>query len=147
MRPPIRGQAPPPLPTVVLLTDDVDNRSKAEKDGIPCSSGERVFRLQTRATNSPVRLLIVRRYVEGMPKSTQLVDLLSAGSNSIEPTAAAGRPPLYSEVSSCQSSKPAFLTGYGRGLVFIYRCTHGRSQSRPIVPRPFQCKPIQLFGG
>ncbi|KAI0282541.1 hypothetical protein BGY98DRAFT_954568 [Russula aff. rugulosa BPL654] len=79
-RPPIRGQAPPTLPTVVLLTDDVDNRSKAEKDGTPCSS--------------------VRRYVEGMPKSTQLVDLLSAGSNSIEPTPAAGRPPLYPEYLS-----------------------------------------------
>jgi exosome complex exonuclease DIS3/RRP44 len=47
--------------------------------------------------------LIVRRYIEGMPESTQLMDLLSAGSNSIEPTAAAGRPPLYLEVSSCQS--------------------------------------------
>ena len=35
-----------------------------------------------------------------MLESTQLVDLLSAGSNSIEPTAAAGRPPLYPEVSS-----------------------------------------------
>ena len=53
---------------------------------------------------SLVRLLVVRRYVEGMSKSTQLVDLLSAaGSNSIEPTAAAGRLPLYPEVRSCQS--------------------------------------------
>ncbi|KAI0287919.1 RNB-domain-containing protein [Russula brevipes] len=76
-RPPIRGQPQPALPTVVLLTDDVDNRLKAEKDGIPCSS--------------------VRRYVEGMPESIQLLDLLSAGSNSIEPTTAAGRPPLYPE--------------------------------------------------
>jgi exosome complex exonuclease DIS3/RRP44 len=52
------------------------------------------------ATSSPIRIFIVRRYVEGMPESAQLVDLLSAGSNSIEPTAAAGRPPLYPEVSS-----------------------------------------------
>lgn len=61
------------------------------------------YSLTDTATGSPVRLLIVQRYIEGVPESTQLVDLLSAGSNSIEPTAAAGRPPLYPEVSSCQS--------------------------------------------
>jgi hypothetical protein len=49
---------------------------------------------------SHFRQFIVRRYVEEMPESTQLVDLLSAGSNSVEPTAAAGRPPLYPEVTS-----------------------------------------------
>jgi exosome complex exonuclease DIS3/RRP44 len=57
-------------------------------------------------------LLIVRRYVEGMPESTQLVDLLSAGSNSIEPTAAAGRPPLYPEVSSFQCPIILVVTEY-----------------------------------
>jgi len=51
-------------------------------------------------SNSLVRQFIVRRYVEEMPESTQLMDLLSAGSNSVEPTAAAGRPPLYPEVNS-----------------------------------------------
>ncbi|KAH9967857.1 RNB-domain-containing protein [Russula dissimulans] len=76
-RPPVRGRPNSTLPTVVLLTDDVDNRLKAEKDKIPCSS--------------------VRRYVEGMADSTQLMDLLSVGSNSIESTTAAGRPPLYPE--------------------------------------------------
>ena len=50
--------------------------------------------------NSLFRQFIVRRYVEEMPESTQLIDLLSAGSNNVEPTAAAGRPPLYPEVSS-----------------------------------------------
>ncbi|KAH9043000.1 RNB-domain-containing protein [Lactarius hengduanensis] len=76
-RPPIRGQPKPTLPTIVLLTEDADNRRKAEKDSIPCYS--------------------VRQYLEGMPESTQLMDLLSAGSDSIEPAIAAGRPPLYSE--------------------------------------------------
>lgn len=38
-RPPVRGQESVPLPPVVLLTDDVANRQKAEKDGIPCLSG------------------------------------------------------------------------------------------------------------
>ena len=55
-----------------------------------------------------LRLLIVRRYIEGMSESTQLVDLLSAGPNSIEPTATAGRPPLYPEVSSCLSPLSQF---------------------------------------
>ncbi|KAH9977177.1 hypothetical protein BGW80DRAFT_1443481 [Lactifluus volemus] len=79
-RPLIRGQPKPILPTILLLTDDVANRLEAEKNGIPCSS--------------------VRQYVEGMPESAQLVDLLSVGSDSIEPTIAAGRPPLYPEYLS-----------------------------------------------
>ncbi|EIM90480.1 RNB-domain-containing protein [Stereum hirsutum FP-91666 SS1] len=79
-RPPVRGQENVPLPPVVLLTDDVANRQKAEKDGIPCLS--------------------VRAYVDGMPNSGQLLDLLSAtGSDELEPTAAAaaGRGALYPE--------------------------------------------------
>ncbi|KAI0050008.1 mitotic control protein dis3 [Auriscalpium vulgare] len=80
-RPTIRGQPPPTLPTVVLLTDDVANRQKAEKEGIPSLS--------------------VRKYVEGMPNNSQLLDLLSAESDTIEPTVAAGgRGPLYPEYLS-----------------------------------------------
>ncbi|OSD00737.1 RNB-domain-containing protein [Trametes coccinea BRFM310] len=76
-RPPVRGQAKPPLPTIVLLTDDVANRQKAEKEGLTCMS--------------------VRRYVEGVKESGQLLDLLSAaGSETIEPTqAVAARQALY----------------------------------------------------
>ncbi|ETW85530.1 putative exoribonuclease [Heterobasidion irregulare TC 32-1] len=75
-RPVIRGQTAPSIPTVVLLTDDVANRQKAEKEGIQCLS--------------------VRSYVEGMPKATELLDLLSvAGSNDLEPTVASGRTVLY----------------------------------------------------
>lgn len=39
--PPIRGQAPRKLPTVVLMTEDAENRQKAEKAGIACVSGMR----------------------------------------------------------------------------------------------------------
>ncbi|KAJ7600823.1 hypothetical protein C8J56DRAFT_1038453 [Mycena floridula] len=76
-RPPIRGQPRPKLPTVVLLTEDVANRQKAEQSTITASS--------------------VRKYVEGMKDGTQLLDLLAAaGSDSIEPTkAATGRQTLY----------------------------------------------------
>ncbi|KAH9476796.1 Exosome complex exonuclease dis3 [Psilocybe cubensis] len=78
-RPPIRGQPTPQIPTVVLMTEDSDNRQKAEKAGIPASS--------------------VRKYVQSMKNSTQLLDLLSAeGSSEIEPTkAVAGRQSLYPE--------------------------------------------------
>ncbi|KAI3619840.1 mitotic control protein dis3 [Moniliophthora roreri] len=78
-RPPIRGQPKPKLPSVVLLTEDATNRQKAEQTGIITMS--------------------VRKYVEGMPDSNQLLDLLSAaGSAPIEPTkAAAGRQVFYPE--------------------------------------------------
>ena len=36
----IRGQAPHKIPIVVLMTEDLDNRQKAEKAGISCISGE-----------------------------------------------------------------------------------------------------------
>ncbi|EMD35164.1 hypothetical protein CERSUDRAFT_116633 [Gelatoporia subvermispora B] len=76
-RPPVKGQPNRPLPTVVLLTDDVANRQKAEKEGIACIS--------------------VRKYVEASKDSGKLSDLLSApGSDNIEPTRAAGaRQVLY----------------------------------------------------
>ncbi|KAH9927369.1 RNB-domain-containing protein [Amylocystis lapponica] len=76
-RPPIRGQPVRAIPKIVLLTDDVANRQKAEKQGLSCVS--------------------VRRYVEGMQESSRLLDLLSeAGSEDIEPTkAVAARQALY----------------------------------------------------
>jgi hypothetical protein len=92
-------------------------------------------------------LFIVRRYVEGLPECAQLVDLLSAGPNSIEPTAAAGRPPLYPEVSSRRCPFILAVTKYGHELAFIHRCSHGGGQSRPIAPRAFQREPVQLFRG
>ena len=40
INPTIRGKHPKPNPAVLLLTDDVQNRIKGEKDGIKCSSGK-----------------------------------------------------------------------------------------------------------
>ncbi|KAF9654049.1 RNB-domain-containing protein [Thelephora ganbajun] len=67
INPPVRGQHPKPKPIVVLLTDDLQNRIKGEKEGIKCSS--------------------VREYVESLgDHSAQLLDLLSAEGDEIEPT-------------------------------------------------------------
>ena len=38
-RPPVRGQKPPKIPTIVLMTEDAANRQKAEKSGIASLSG------------------------------------------------------------------------------------------------------------
>ncbi|PPQ74156.1 hypothetical protein CVT24_012874 [Panaeolus cyanescens] len=77
-RPVVRGQAPPSIPKVVLLTEDAANRQKAESSGISTLS--------------------VRKYVESMSNSTQLLDLLASVSEEIEPTkASAGRQALYPE--------------------------------------------------
>ncbi|RXW25770.1 hypothetical protein EST38_g55 [Candolleomyces aberdarensis] len=77
--PPVRGKAPRKLPTFVLLTEDAANRQKAEKEGLVSLS--------------------VRKYVEGMKDSPQLLDLLaSIEADEIEPTrAAGGKQILYSE--------------------------------------------------
>lgn len=40
INPMIRGRQPKPKPIALLLTDDVQNRIKGEKDGIKCSSGK-----------------------------------------------------------------------------------------------------------
>ncbi|TFY71746.1 hypothetical protein EVG20_g1249 [Dentipellis fragilis] len=75
-RPFADGSSNTPHPNVVMLTDDVANRQKAQKDNI--------------------HSLSVRQYVEGLPNSAQLLDLLSAeGSENIEPTLASGRAALY----------------------------------------------------
>ncbi|TFY83451.1 hypothetical protein EWM64_g562 [Hericium alpestre] len=112
-RPTVRGQTAAPLPTVVLLTDDVANRQKAEKDGI--------------------RSLSVRQYVEGMQQSTQLLDVLSAeGSHGIEPTIAAGRGPLYPDVSNAS---------------FIYSSEADLSQYLPIATLVAGVRAEQLHQG
>jgi exosome complex exonuclease DIS3/RRP44 len=80
------------------MTEDAANRQKAEKSGITSMSG--LF-LALPAFFVPVFMFfIVRKYVEGMKDSTQLLDLLAAvGSEDMEPTkAAAGRQALYPDV-------------------------------------------------
>jgi len=60
------GQGYSRHPIVLLLTEDVANRQKAQKDGIPAMS--------------------LREYVHGMRDGTQLLDLLAAeGPDAAEP--------------------------------------------------------------
>lgn len=98
-RPPVRGQAKPVLPDVVLLTDDAANRQKAEKEGIKCMSGT-WSTIHAKHAASPNAAFSVRRYIEGTKDSGKLLDLLStAGSDDIEPTkAVAARQSLYPDV-------------------------------------------------
>jgi exosome complex exonuclease DIS3/RRP44 len=95
---PVRGQRPPKIPTIVLMTEDAANRQKAEKSGITSTSG--LLPALTEFIVPFFMFFIVRKYVEGMVDSTQLLDLLAAvGSDDIEPTrAAAGRQVLYPDV-------------------------------------------------
>ncbi|KAF4596181.1 exosome catalytic subunit dis3 [Pleurotus pulmonarius] len=83
-----KSRTNPPAPTVVLITNDVANRRKAEKEKIPCSS--------------------LRRYIEGSKDATQLMDLLAAtgvdeddegkADREIQPTEAeAARKEVYDE--------------------------------------------------
>ncbi|KAH6915185.1 mitotic control protein dis3 [Coprinopsis sp. MPI-PUGE-AT-0042] len=76
-RPPIRGKPAPKRPTVVLLTEDVANRQKAEKDKIVALS--------------------VRKYVEGTKEPSRILDLLAAEGEEIEPTRASGKQLHYPE--------------------------------------------------
>lgn len=97
MHPATRGLPNQNVPTVILMTDDLANRQKAEKDGIVSISGaftEVLFEICRPCST-------VRKYVQDMRDSSQVLDLLSvAGSNDIEPTkAVAGRTALYPDVS------------------------------------------------
>ncbi|KAG6808306.1 hypothetical protein H0H92_004576 [Tricholoma furcatifolium] len=118
--PTIRGQAPPKLPTVVLLTEDAANRQKADQAGISCIS--------------------VRKYVEGMKDPTQLLDLLAAeGSNDIEPTkAAGGRQALYPDATG------DLHQGHFNANQYNYLEADGISKGS--VPVPAFTKPVLLIG-
>ena len=80
------------------MTEDAANRQKAEKSGIKSTSG--LFPTLTDFFVPFFMFFTVRKYVEGMKDSTQLLDLLAAvGSEDMEPTrAAAGRQVLYPDV-------------------------------------------------
>ena len=80
------------------MTEDAANRQKAESSGITSMSG--LFSSLTEFLVPVFMFFIVRKYVEGMKDSTQLLDLLAAvGSEDMEPTrAAAGRQVLYPDV-------------------------------------------------
>ncbi|KAK7061084.1 exosome catalytic subunit dis3 [Paramarasmius palmivorus] len=140
-RPPIRGQPQPILPAVVLLTEDAANRQKAEQAGIHTMS--------------------VRKYVEGLPDSNQLLDLLSAaGSDDIDPTkAAAGRQVLYPEYLPSATLVAGVKAGElhqghfnANQYNYLEVCTkvvsdsHSSDTIKGTVPVPAFDKPILLRG-
>jgi len=123
--PPIRGQPSPKLPTVVLMTEDAANRQKAENSGIASIS--------------------VRKYVEGMKDSNQLLDLLSAsGSDEIEPTrAVAARSSLYPDYLPTATLVAGVKAGelhQGHFNANQYNYLEGS------VPVPAFTKPVLLVG-
>ncbi|KAF8870959.1 hypothetical protein BD779DRAFT_1720386 [Infundibulicybe gibba] len=112
-------------PTIVLMTEDVANRQKAEKLGIKCVS--------------------VRQYVEGMKDANQLLDLLSvAGTEELEPTkAAAGRQALYPDYLPAATLMAAVKAGQlhqGHFNANQYNYLEGN------VPVPAFSKPVLLVG-
>jgi hypothetical protein len=142
MHPATRGQPNQRLPTIVLMTDDIANRQKAENERLSSISGTYILPVFD-VVNKVCRA--VRKYVEAMKDSNQLLDLLSvAGSDDIEPTkAAAGRTAIYPDV--CQHytspifthiSAVPFLSDFDRG------CESWRTPSRA-----FQRQSIQLSRG
>ena len=67
-RPPVRGQAPPKIPTIVLMTEDAANRQKAERSGITSTSGEFpvFFPLTSRQLIHGLDSTQIRRGYEGL---------------------------------------------------------------------------------
>ncbi|KIM82109.1 hypothetical protein PILCRDRAFT_821006 [Piloderma croceum F 1598] len=125
MHPATRGLPNQNIPTVVLMTDDLANRQKAEKDGIVSIS--------------------VRKYVQDMKDSSRVLDLLSvAGSNDIEPTkAVAGRTALYPDYLSSAALIAAVKAGelhQGHFNANQYNYLEGS------VPVPAFTKAILLLG-
>ncbi|CAA7262309.1 unnamed protein product [Cyclocybe aegerita] len=122
---PIRGQATPKLPTIVLMTEDAANRRKAEQSGITAMS--------------------VRKYIEGMKDSTQLLDLLAAeGADSIEPTRAkAGREALYPDYLPATTLLAGVKSGH------LHQGHFNANQFNYLegsVPVPGFSKPVLLIG-
>jgi exosome complex exonuclease DIS3/RRP44 len=109
----------------VLLTEDAANRQKSQESGIVSVS--------------------VRKYVEGMKDSSQLLDLLAAaGCDEIEPTkASAGRTSLYPDYLSTTTLVAGVKAGelhQGHFNANQYNYLEGS------VPVPAFSKPILLVG-
>ena len=102
------------------MTEDAANRQKAENSGIAFTSGLFSSFISFFFWFLFSCFFIVRKYVEGMKDSTQLLDLLAAvGSEDMEPTrAAAGRQVLYPDV--CFSHHLFFFWGGGLTLWLKY---------------------------
>lgn len=104
-RPPICGQGPPKITTVVLLTEDAANRQKAEKSGITSTSGQ-LPRLSSWFCFLSQVLPSLRVHWGHERVCTAFRSLAAADSEDIEPTKAAG--PTTSALSRRAVSYAAF---------------------------------------
>jgi hypothetical protein len=95
-----------------------------------------------------IGIAVVRKYVEAMKDSGQLLDLLAvAGSNDIEPTmAVAGRTALYPDVRPHFVLFYCLIFTYGLIVSSVSNTTCG-CQGWRATPRAFQCESISLFRG
>ncbi|KAH0833322.1 hypothetical protein J3R83DRAFT_12388 [Lanmaoa asiatica] len=124
-RPPVRGQTRK-IPQVILLTDDVANRQKAEAEKIPTVS--------------------IRKYVEGVQEAEKLLDLLSAtGTDELEKTRAATttRTALYANYLPAATLLAGVKAGelhQGHFNANQYNYLEG------TVPVPAFAKPVLLVG-
>ncbi|KAF8442330.1 RNB-domain-containing protein [Boletus edulis BED1] len=124
-RPPIRGQTRK-IPQVVLLTNDVANRQKAEAENIPTVS--------------------IRKYVEGMQQAEKLLDILSTtGTDDVEQTRAATttRTALYANYLPTTTLLAGVKAGelhQGHFNANQYNYLEG------TVPVPAFTKPVLLVG-
>jgi hypothetical protein len=87
------------LPSVILLSDDVENRRRAEKEGIIALSG-----MASSVLHSPDILMClspVRQYVSGTRDASKLLDVVASTDDAAEigKTSTSGRPVLYPDVS------------------------------------------------
>lgn len=93
----MRTQKRKELPSVVLLTDDAENRRRAEQEGVPCFSGESLAVASYDTTDA----VSVHSYVSGAKDPIKLLDIVaSAEDNVLDATGApaARRPALYPDV-------------------------------------------------
>ena len=84
-------------PSIVLLTDDVENRKRAEAEGVPSSSGTCTERSTSTSTDCQ---LIVRRYTEDLPNAPQLLDLLATSDADAVMAAGQQKKAIYPEYMS-----------------------------------------------
>jgi hypothetical protein len=133
------------FPTVILITDDVENRRRAEMERISCLSGT-LWLWSARCRTRTDDVWLVRQYVAGMKSADSLLDIIAAhGEDQIESTASSGkRPALYPDV--CKLVPITRLIPFlicGR-VVSPQGNPLGRSQEWDLLSRFLRCKSLQL---
>jgi exosome complex exonuclease DIS3/RRP44 len=94
----MRTQKGKGLPSVVLLTDDAENRRRAEKEGVPYLSGEHHLLLHYK---TPLITVPVHSYVSRAKDSVKLLDVVASvddASLDLTEVPVARRPALYPDV-------------------------------------------------